>query len=196
MKSTDPEKKRRNQALRLARAHYAYSAVLAGLNHLEAMDKLCRKEDGLEWQAHWISFVVSHSRPFVHAECLGLEDDKIVPQEYRDLHTEVVKRHRNAAVAHTDPNEHELNSAIFRIRDGSLVLEPEFYHPDSDKVQACREMGEAVLGAIAEAIKKRLECFPELVGLQNGTYNFDMNVCAGTEWKPTYLNPGEQNEPS
>jgi hypothetical protein len=183
MNSTDPEKTRRHQALQLARAHYAYSAVLAGLTHLEAMDKLCRKEDGFLWQAHWTAFVVSYSRPFVPSDHLGFEKKKTVPQEYRELHTEIVERHRNAAVAHTDPNEKELNSAIFRIKDGSLVLEPEFYHPNSDKAQKCKDMAGAVLESIAEAIKERLEYFPELVSFPNGTYSFDMTAAAGNEWK-------------
>ena len=183
MSTHDPKKLRSQHALQLARAHYAYTAILVGLSHLEAMEKLCRQEQGLLWQAHWTAFVVSYSRPFVKSDHLGLEKKRIVPGPYRTLHLEVVERYRNATVAHTDPNEKDLNSAIFRINDGLLVPEPDLYHPKPDMVQECATMANAVLEEVAKALGERLELFPELTSLANGSYNFDMTADPGSEWQ-------------
>jgi hypothetical protein len=167
----------------LWRAMYASGSIYEALDHAEAMLLLDRDSDGIQWQAHWISFVVSYCRPFTSNSVIGGEKTSLILLEHRDLHNEVYSKHRNRSIAHTHPGELTLNDLIFTIENGVIRSDPLRHHPSREYVQGCFNMARAVSENLAARIASCIARFPELASFKNGDYRFRIDRDLGDEWE-------------
>ena len=174
----------RSQHVRdLCRAMYASGSIYEALHHAEAMLLLDRNSDGIQWQAHWISFVVSYCRPFTSNSVICGEKTSLILPEHRDLHDEVYLKHRHGSIAHTDPGEVTLNDLIFTIENGVIRSDPLRHHPSREYVQGCLNMARAVSDNLAARIARCIARFPELASFKDGDYRFRIDRGLGDEWE-------------
>lgn len=179
---SDHEPHKARSLKELWRASNALSSLYEAIHHLEAMLKLDRVNDGLAWQAHWIAFVVSYSRPFTKNHGLGKEQLKL-SSDLRDLHREICERHRNKCIAHTDPSEEELNELVFTLGNGTLRVDPVRSHPTQEFASRCHGLAIAASDALADRVRECLNRFPDLSGFLPGNYRARLGCSPGEEWE-------------